>query len=58
MVVENVKVNVKVNKDKNFPGFHLFDSQHRVVTAVAVVNPPDQKLVIYISVNCRKGVNK
>jgi hypothetical protein len=25
--------------------------------AVAVVNSPDQKLVMYISVNCRKGVN-
>ena len=25
--------------------------------AVAVVNPPDQKLVMYISVDCRKGVN-
>ena len=24
--------------------------------AVAVVNPPDQKLVMYTSVNCRKGV--
>ena len=26
-------------------------------TAVAVVNPPDQKLVIYTSLKCRKGVN-
>ena len=26
-------------------------------TAVGVVNPPDQKLVMYISVNCKKGIN-
>ena len=26
-------------------------------TAVNVVNPPDQKLVMYISVNCKKGIN-
>ena len=26
-------------------------------TAVGVVNPPDQKLVMYISVNCKKGMN-
>jgi hypothetical protein len=26
--------------------------------AVAVVNPPDRKLVMYISVNCRKGVKQ
>ena len=27
-------------------------------SAMAVYNPPDQKLVMYISVNCRKGVCK
>jgi hypothetical protein len=27
------------------------------ITAVGVVNPPDQKLVLYISVNCKKGIN-
>ena len=26
-------------------------------TAVGVVNPPDQKLIMYISVNCKKGMN-
>ena len=26
-------------------------------TAVGVVNPPDQKLVMYISVNCKKGID-
>ena len=26
-------------------------------TAVGVVNPPDQKLVMYISVNCKKGMD-
>ena len=41
-----------MNKDEIFPGFHLFG-----FTSVAVVNPPDWKLVMYISVNCRKGVN-
>ena len=36
----------------NFPRFLSF-----WFIAVAVVNPPDRKLVMYISVNCRKGVN-
>ena len=26
-------------------------------TAVGVLNPPDQKLVMYISLNCKKGIN-
>ena len=28
-----------------------------LIHTVAVVNPPDRNLVIYISVNCSKGVN-
>ena len=35
-----------------FPSF-----QFLWFTAVGVVNPPDQKLIMYISVNCKKGMN-
>ena len=35
-----------------FPGFPLL-----WFTAVGVGNPPDQKLLMYISVNCKKGIN-
>ena len=53
------KISVRVVKNviskwtkMEFPRF-----QFLWFTVVGVVNPPDQKLVMYISVNCRKGIN-